>query len=376
MPRDARPEGAGGAVRSRVRLLLVAGGDEAEAWLAGLRDAGLRTRAARAEDLSGVSAALRDPADLVVVWDDPAGRRAGAVTAAVVAAGVPTPVAVVAHPDAEAGLAAALAEGAAAGFQRDRPGRLAAELGRLMERERLLVRIALTGRITHDLNNLLAPIPLASRLLRRASHQEGVDRQLDSLDTASRRSMGAVKDLSELLAGEGEAPLRVQAKHLLTLATRPWRLRGAPSTVLTDYPSDLRAVRVDVVRALQVLWCLARRALDRGAEDREPEDGVLVFSGRNETVATGDPGVELRVEWVAPAGDEGHHGSGRLRAPQPSDRLDVVVETAAELGGTVAVLEPGQGAHGFALLLPSAPEPPREPREGSGEPDRPRALPG
>lgn len=340
-----------------MRLLLVAAPPGAEAWTAELAEAGIDTRRASVRDPSGVAAALRDPLDLVVAWDDEAGGRAAAVVAAVRAQGAGVPVAVVAHAAAEEGVLRAVAEGAAAVLESGRPRRLPAALGRILEREWLAARLALTGRIAHDLNNLLAPIPLAVQLLQRAPAPSAERGQLDSVQTATRRSMVAVKELSELLAADASLPLQVRTKHLLALASRSWRrLPEAAHTVLTDYPPDLGSVHVDLVGILRLLWCLARRALDAAGSTAD-DPGALLFSGRDlaRGPAPETAGVELRVVSSPTAGFEGRHDLDPVRAPEPPDRLDAVLEVAAAQGGVLTVVDAGLGRAGYSLLLPAAP---------------------
>jgi DNA-binding response OmpR family regulator len=355
-----------------VRLLCVAAAAGADDWIGALGAAGFDVRAARIEDAAAVRSALRDPLDLVLAWDDAGGERAGAVLAAARDAAATVPVAVVGHPAAEHGLLRALDQGAAAGLEAGRPGRLPAELRRILQGEWLLTRIALTGRIAHDLNNLLAPIPLAVQLLQRNGDPVSARGQLQSVDAATRRSMDAVKELSELLVAKVATPLRVRAKHLLTLASRPWRglPSGAPA-VLTEYPPDLGGVRVDLLPFLQVLWCLARRAVDDVA-GAPGSAGELLFSGRNldRPPAAGQAGeVELRVVRAPSTAFAGQPEADPLRAPEPSDRLATILGMVEAQGGTLAVLDGPPDLAGYALVLPAS----RSYR--AAEPPRPRASP-
>lgn len=388
MLRDHRPDvpGAGGPTPSQpVRLLWVAAGDAGDPWWNALAAAGLDARVSHAADAPSVRAALRDPFDLILAWDDEAGRRAASVVAAVREAGAAVPVAAVAHPAAEEGLLRAVDEGAVLGFEADRPRRLPAEVRRILAREWLLTRVSLTRRIAHDLNNLLAPIPLAVQLLQRALEPAAVHGQLESVAAATRRSMHAVKELSELLSADAPTVLAVQAHHLLTLASGPWRrVPSAAPVVLTDYPSDLASVQVGLVQVLQALWCLARRAVD-DVTGELGDSGELLFSGRNvdQVPATGGAGVELRVLRTSATGPARPASADSMRAPRSADRLEAILEIVKAQDGTLRVFQGGDGENGYALLLPAlapaalvpqAPRPrpelngPRETRRRAGSP--------
>lgn len=352
---------AGPEVRSPVVLHLVGAGAEAGRWLGALTEAGVASRASESEDVAAVPAALRDPLDLILVWDDAAGERALAALAAVRREEMAVEVAGVLHPEAEEAGRALLERGAAAVLARDRPERLPATLERILRAVRIETRTELTGRIAHDLNNLLAPIPLAVQLLSRAAGRPPDAGTLDAVDLATRGSMAAVRELSELLVTTPEAAVRVRAKHLLALAARHWRrpppaTAAAPSGVITDYPPDLAQVRVDPVRVLQVLSCLARRALD------EAGGGELRFRGRNLERAGGpDPGpatgagraaVELRVLCGASGAESG--AAEAEPAPGPADALAAVRAVVEAHGGSLERLAGGPVGVGFAVVLPAA----------------------
>ncbi len=372
-----------------VRLLLVGAGEEAAAWRADLEAARVAVRTRAIEDPGGVAAALREPFDLILVWDDAGGWRAPEILAAVRREGFEVPVAVVADPGAKTpcggvpyGAASALggpSATVAAILLRGRPGWLPGALARILRQVRLENRMALTGRIAHDLNNLLAPIPLAVQLLRRHGAGPADPGQIEAVDSASRGSMAAVKDLSELLVAREDAALSVRAKHLLDITARHWRRAlgsraGAPIGVLADYPPDLASVRVDVERLLQALSCLVRRALD-GAPG-----GELLLQGRNLEPAPasgrapggdrgadrsaaivgvredGGPAVELRVA-CAPSGVEAFAREAEVQAVVAEGLDDGGLEAIREVveahGGELGLLPTGRAGKGFAVLLPA-----------------------
>ena len=359
---------AGPEVRSPVSLHLVGAGAQAGRWLGALTEAGVSFRASESEDAAAVPAALRDPLDLILVWDDAAGERALAALAAVGREGMAVDVAGVLHPEAEEAGRELLERGAAEVLARDRPERLPATLQRILRAVQLETRAELTGRIAHDLNNLLAPIPLAVQLLSRAAGRPPDAGTLDAVDLASRGSMAAVRELSELLVTTPEALVRVRAKHLLALTARHWRrppptTAAAPSGVFEDYPPDLAQVRVDPVRVLRVLSCLVRRALD------EAGGGELHLRGRNlERAFDPDPrggagagraAVELRVL----CGVSGAEISAAEAEPasDPADALSAVRAVVEAHGGSLERLPAPDGV-GFAVVLPAATPPGSAPR--------------
>lgn len=342
-----------------MRLLLVGAGSDGPAWPAALERAGTAVRVGVSDDPGGVAAALRDPLDLILVWEDAAGTRAREVFAALLREGLEVPVAVVAHPETGD------VPQAAAMLDRERASWLPGTVERVLRRERLESCLSLTGRIAHDLNNFLAPIPLAVQLLRRNRGTPAEGGQIESIDAASRGSMAAVRELSELLVAPVDGPVQVRAKHLLAIAARHWRQAlegrpGAPVGILADYQPDLASVRVDVLRLLQVLSCLARRALD-GAPG-----GELLFQGRNagERASLGGPAVELRIACAA-SGVEALLGRAEVRAMVrrgAEEGLEAVQEVVENQGGALGILPSGPDRRGFVVLLPVASGGPRSAR--------------
>jgi len=334
-----------------------------------------------------VAAALRDPLDLILVWEEAGGSRAEEVFAALQREGVPVPVAVVAGPET-AGL-----PGAAAVLPRERPAWLPGALERVFLRQGLEYRLALTGRIAHDLNNLLAPIPLAVQLLERGhrpAESGGRDAPapagpIESIDTASRGSMATVRELAELLVAPLEGPLQLRAKDLLAIAARHWRQAlagrpGEPAGLLTDYQPDLATVRVDVPRLLQVLSCLARRTLDAAP------GGELLLLGTNVGArpSPAGPAVELRVACAA-SGVEVRLARAGLEERVRGEELAALREVVEAQGGELWRLPSAPDQMGFAVLLPAAsggrrssrsPAPDRRgPRPPGGPPPRPSRTP-
>lgn len=341
-----------------VRLLFVGAGDAAEAWSAALEEDGLECRIAHGREAGAVRERLLDPLDGIVAWDDEAGESSAAVVAAASASGPEVPVLAVPHRSAPDGAVRALAAGAAGVVDRRHSERLPAAVRGILRRTALETREALAGRIAHELNNTLAPVPLATQLLGRSlgrPEASGTQKShLDAIDQATRASMQSVRQLSELLVARDHEPLRVQAKHPLAIAAQHWRDSShGVGRVLVEYPPDLPAVRVVVPRLLQVLGCLARRGLDRSA------GGELLFLGRED----GGGSVELSVGCGPP-------GSAAAAArPDPGTRdavpvgaedgLEEVLRAVEEGGGGLLRVEVRGGWKGFAVVLPESPEPGR-----------------
>lgn len=336
------------------RWLFVGAGAAGARWSSVLEEASLPCRIALAEAAREVPDRLQDPLDGILAWDDGTGELAAAVTEQASAAGPPVPVLAVAHPRAPEGAVRALACGAVGVLDREHPERLPAAVRRVLRESALRTREVLVGRIAHELNNALAPVPLAAQLLRRSLARPDAgaepDGQVDAIDQASRASMRSVRQLSELLEARDDAPLRVRAKHLLAIAAQGWReAPGRSGDVLVEYPPDLPAVRVVVGRSLQVLACLARRARDRAGA------GELLFLGRED----GTGAVELTIG-CGPAGAPGPVGR-----PDPvawdvapaggEDGLAEVLLAAEEDLGSLRGVEARGGWVGFAVVLPPAP---------------------
>lgn len=368
--RSTDTAGARGSVPGApIRLLLVGAGAEGAAWPAALERSGTAVRAVSSDGPGGVAPALRDPLDLILVWEEAGAGRVEEVFAALLREGVPVPVAVVADPET------ADVPGAAAVLPREGASWLPGALERVFRRQSLETCLALTGRIAHDLNNRLAPIPLAVQLLQRTHGTPAAAGPVESIDAASRGSMGAVRELGELLVASLEGPLQVRAKHLLAIAARHWRRAlagrpGAPVGVLTDYQPGLAPVRVDVPRLLQVLSCLARRTLDAAP------GGELLLQGRNvgERPSLGGPAVELRVACAA-SGVEGRLARAGLEERAGDEGPAALREVVEAQGGELWLLPAGPDQLGFAVLLPAASGGPRSFRGPGPSPRRPSPKP-
>ncbi len=353
-----RPEGSE-EVSEPLRLSLAvhgAGPDDAAAWLAGLDRAGFLVRPVAAADEAGLRAALRRPLDLVLVWDDEAGGRAPAALAAIRDGARAVPVVVVAHRGAGAAAVRYLDRGAYALLDPERPELLSRIATRLLADLHRETVTALTGRIAHDLNNLLAPIPLALQLLRDHGLPGSDTGHLGTIDVSVRGSMRAVRELSELVLARVGRPFRIRAKHLVALAAA--RLREALSgsrRVLSEYPPGLAPIRVDPRRLLEVLACLGRRALDAAEESEE-----LLFRGGDVELAAGIAGgargAATGVEIVVAAGRGAELATAAWAPSAGLGDLAEVREAVAAEGGTLEVVPAAGDAavRAFRLLFPAA----------------------
>lgn len=372
------------------RLYLVVHGarrEDSEPWLAGLGRAGFAVRWAGAGGEADLSAALRQPLDLVLVWDDEGGERALAALAALRREVSAARVIVVAHPRAGEAAVRCLERGAYGVLEGDQPDRLPPLAGRVLADLHAETVTALAGRIAHDLNNLLAPIPLALQLVRdrgptgiRAG-TGAAGGHLATIDVSVRGSMGAVRELSELVLARPGRPLEVRAKHLVALAAG--RLRegfGGTRQVLGEYPPDLAPVRVEATRALQVLCALGRRVRDAAGDGEE-----LVLRGDGVELPTrpGAPAPGAGVALAVAAGRSPDPGTAAWAPGGGGAELATLREVVEAEGGTLEVA-PGSGpGRAFRVLLPAAapagrPRPAARPVRAGGpaEEGEPRAGSG
>ncbi len=346
MPSRDRSETADEAVGPRRLLLAVEGGPPAqdEAWLDGLARAGFDVR--RMDGEGGLRSALRRPLDSILAWDDAAGERALATLAAVRRAGLGVAVIVVAHPRAPAAALRCLEQGAYGVLDADRLERLAPMASRLLEDLHRDTVDALIGRVAHDLNNVLAPMPLVLQLVRmRGSAERG---HLATLDGAVRGSMNAVRELSELVLARAGGALKVRTKHLVALAAARFREGlGGARLVFSEYPPVVAPIRVDATRVLEVLACLGRRVLDAVGGDEELRFRVRDLEAPK---ASDGAGGALEAEMVVAADDE------TVRwAPDSADGdLATVGKIVAEEGGVLETVWPSEGAaRAYRLRFPA-----------------------
>lgn len=335
--------------------------EEAETWLAALRRAGVDVQVAAAGGASELRAGLRQPLDMTLAWDDAAGERALEALDTVREEGLAVRVVVVAHPEAPGAAVRCLEQGAYGVLDADRPERLPPMAVRLLDDLHRETVAALTGRIVHDLDNLLAPIPLALRLL----HDRGLPGRLAghvaTIDDAVRGSMAALRGLSELILTGQSRLLEVPAKHLVAIAaTRMRDGLGGTRNVLSEYPPGLAAIRLDATRALEVLACLGRRVLDAAQDEDE-----LVYRGSDVALSPsrGGGAATATVEIVVAAGRATEAGVETWEASEEHEDLATVREIVAAADGTAQVGRSSESAaaRAYRLSFPAA-----APAVGSG----------
>ena len=243
----------------------------------------------------------------------------------------------------------------------------------------------LAGGIAHDLNNILAPILMASELIR----EEGVDakeipKMLNMIHVNAQRGADIVKQL--LTFGRGAAGQRiiVQPRHLVKEMVKMAQ-ETFPKNILVhpQIDDDLWSVMGDPTQIHQVLLNLCLNARDAtpggGTLTVAAENAMLDdhYAAQNPEAATG-PYVLLKVS-----------DSGIGIAPEIMDKifdpffttkelgkgtglgLSTVLGIAKSHGGFVKVYsEPGRGST-FSVYLPATPD-----LVATEEGPRAAALPG
>ncbi|MBU6399707.1 MAG: response regulator, partial [Verrucomicrobia bacterium] len=148
---------------------------------------------------------------------------------------------------------------------------------RFLRAQRLESIGTLASGVAHDLNNILAPIQMATQLLRE-EHDEGERRRiLDTIDASAQRGATIVKQVLTFARGvEGERVL-LQPRHLvreilkIAQATFPKNIMFA-----SQNPKDLWAVTGDATQLHQVLLNLCLNA-----RDAMPNGGTLSVRAEN-----------------------------------------------------------------------------------------------
>jgi two-component system, cell cycle sensor histidine kinase and response regulator CckA len=135
----------------------------------------------------------------------------------------------------------------------------------------------LAAGITHDLNNVLAPIMMAASLLRsNARHSDDVG-LLDTLEQCSQRGAGLVRQILGFVHGIGGEPRLVQVKHLLADITGVVTQTFPKSIVLEQHVTrDLWPIMANPTQIHQVLLNLCVNA-----RDAMPHGGTLHLRAEN-----------------------------------------------------------------------------------------------
>lgn len=261
---------ASDAPATRTLRLLLVGAPEAEATrMAGaLEQAGWRVEPARADDEREVSRRLRAPLDLVLLWHRSAGPDPRRVLALMERAVRRVPVALVGGPEGigePLDLREQVERGVHAVVSADHPAQVVAFAREGLAARRFEEVVDLARAIGHDLNNLLAVIPLATRTLERGLRDDADRQLLDTVEQTAARATAAVDSLYQTaLWSQGDADgVRggVELRHLLEGVARRLRERFPDARVETDYPPDLGRLAGSPRELRQVFLCLALDAL-------------------------------------------------------------------------------------------------------------------
>jgi PAS domain S-box-containing protein len=135
----------------------------------------------------------------------------------------------------------------------------------------------LAAGIAHDLNNVLAPIGMASTLLRDHVSDSNDVRLLDTLEKSTARGAGLVRQILGFAHGAGGEHRVVQVKHLLRdiigVITETF-----PKSIVVEYqvPNDLWPVMGNATQIHQVLLNLCVNA-----RDAMPQGGNLCVGAEN-----------------------------------------------------------------------------------------------
>src|SRR5690606_39017470 len=247
----------------------------------------------------------------------------------------------------------------------------------------------LAGGISHDLNNVLAPILMATDLLHQHVQSETALRLLDNIGRSARHGADLVKQVLAFARGVEGARIPVQIRHI-TREIEDIVANSFPKniTLVVDVPRDLRLVLGDPTQINQVLMNLCVNA-----RDAMPDGGRLTLAaatveldeqyvGMNAGTAPGsyvvvsvaDGGVGMPARVLGAIFDpffatkDSGEGAGL--------GLSTVQAIMRSPGGFVSVYsEPGRGsvfkayfpvANEPAAAHPAAPQPAKAPR-GEGE---------
>lgn len=135
--------------------------------------------------------------------------------------------------------------------------------------------------IAHDLNNTLAPMLMASEILRTRVTEPSDAKLLDLLGQSGERSAALVKQIVSFGKGGGREKVLIQTRHLLLNILKLMQETFPKSIRLeNDIPNGLWTVQGNPAQIHQALinFCI-------NARDAMPEGGVLRVTARNRAIA-------------------------------------------------------------------------------------------
>ncbi len=256
--------------------------------------------------------------------------------------------------------------------------------GQFLRAQRLEGIGALASGISHDLNNILAPILMTAPFLRDAVSDAESRAMVDTVESCARRGAEIIKQLLTFARGKPGARVPLPVRHLLRDMEKIIR-ETFPREICTrvDTPADLWPLLGDATQIHQTLMNLCVNA-----RDAMPDGGRLTMGAKNVVVdaalaamtPTARPGPYVRVS-VA--------DTGAGIAPENLDRIFDPFFTTKEVGkgtglGLATVLGILRGHEGFVrvdsrlgygttfeLYFPASPE-----AQAADTPDRPAPPPG
>ncbi len=135
----------------------------------------------------------------------------------------------------------------------------------------------LAAGITHDLNNVLAPIGMAATLLRDRLSATSDLRLIDTLEKCADRGAGLVRQILGFVHGIGDEPSVVQVKHLLRdITTVVTETFPKSITLNEEVPNELWPILANPTQIHQVLLNLCVNA-----RDAMPNGGTLTVGAEN-----------------------------------------------------------------------------------------------
>ncbi|MBS1796704.1 MAG: PAS domain S-box protein [Acidobacteria bacterium] len=147
----------------------------------------------------------------------------------------------------------------------------------LLRAQRLESIGTLAGGISHDLNNILAPIMMAVDLLQLKDFDEGTQDLLQMIKESSERGADLVKQVLTFARGIKGERVQVQVRHIIKDLLNVLRQTLPKSiTVKSDIEPDLWLISADATQIHQLLMNLCINA-----RDAMPSGGLLTIKAEN-----------------------------------------------------------------------------------------------